>query len=89
MEDDGTLRVAGHDTGTRVSDFFGTAITSYEWVYVVPSERVNALLQALGLDRRAVGLAGDTSSDFLHPRFRGQEVLREPGRFTAPAVTSA
>jgi len=38
------------------------------------------------LHRRAAGLAGDTSSEFLHPRFRGQEVLREPGRFTDPAV---
>jgi len=28
------------------------------------------------LHRRAVGLAGDTSSEFLHPRFRGQEMLR-------------
>jgi hypothetical protein len=27
MEDDGTLRVVGHDTGPGVSDFFGTAIT--------------------------------------------------------------
>jgi hypothetical protein len=41
------------------------------------------------LHRRAIDLAGDTSSEFLHPRFRGQEVLREPGRFTDPAVTSA
>jgi hypothetical protein len=41
------------------------------------------------LHRRAVGLAGDTSSEFLHPRFRGQEVLREPGRFTDPAMPSA
>ena len=35
MEDDGTLRVVGHDTGPGVSDVFGAAITSYEWVYVV------------------------------------------------------
>ena len=48
MEDDGTLRVVGHDTGAGVSDVFGTAITSYEWVYVVPSGRVGALAQALG-----------------------------------------
>ena len=51
MEDDGTLRVVGHDTGPGVSDFFGTAITSYEWVYVVPSGRVQALLQALGAEQ--------------------------------------
>src|SRR5580692_9285117 len=40
------------------------------------------------LNRRAVGPAGDTSSEFLHPRSRRQEVLREPGRSTDPAVTS-
>ena len=50
MEDDGTVRVAGHDTGPGVSDVFGTAITSYEWVYVVPSGRVNALARALGAE---------------------------------------
>ena len=50
IEDDGTLRVAGHDTGARVSDFFGAAITSYEWVYVVPAGRVPALAQALGAE---------------------------------------
>ena len=50
MEDDGTLRVAGHDTGLGVSDVFGAAITSYEWVYVVPSGRIAALAQALGAE---------------------------------------
>lgn len=48
IEDNGTLRVVGRDTGSRVSDFFGTAITSYEWVYVVPSGRLQALARALG-----------------------------------------
>ena len=50
MEDDGTLRVVGHDTGPGVSAVFGAAITSYEWVYVVPSGRVGALAQALGAE---------------------------------------
>jgi hypothetical protein len=50
LEDDGTLRITGHDTGSSVSDFFGDDITSYEWVYVVPPDRVQALLQALGKD---------------------------------------
>jgi len=50
MEDDGTLRVAGHDTGPGVSDVFGAAITSYEWVYVVPSGRIGALAQALAAE---------------------------------------
>jgi hypothetical protein len=49
-EDDGTLRVVGHDTGPGVSAVFGAAITSYEWVYVVPSGRVGALARALGAE---------------------------------------
>ena len=50
MEDDGTLPVVGHDTGPGVSDVFGAAITSYEWVYVVPSGRIGALARALGTE---------------------------------------
>jgi hypothetical protein len=78
MEDDGTLRVVGHDTGPRVSDFFSTAITSYEWVYVVPSERVTALAQALGADQ------GDDVLDALASYYqqhggRISELLRSPG----------
>jgi hypothetical protein len=48
IEDDGTLRIIGHDTGPRVTEFFGTGITSYEWVYVVGPARVDALLRLLG-----------------------------------------
>ncbi len=47
VEDDGTLRVTGHDRGQAVSDFFGDDITSYEWVYVVRPDRVGALLTLL------------------------------------------
>jgi hypothetical protein len=47
IEDDGTLRIAGHDTGRRVSEFFGAPITSYDWVYVVAPERVSALHTSL------------------------------------------
>src|SRR5262249_23750888 len=54
IEDDGTLRIAGHDTGRRVSEFFGAPITSYEWVYVVRPERVSAL---------HTGLAGEEGGD--------------------------
>ncbi|HEY3903910.1 MAG TPA: hypothetical protein VGM14_08420 [Streptosporangiaceae bacterium] len=57
LEDDGTLRITGHDTGRSVSDFFGDDITSYEWVYVVPPDRVRTLLQALG--------ASDAEDDVL------------------------
>jgi hypothetical protein len=52
LENDGTLRVAGHDTGPGVSRVFGAAITSYEWVYVIPPGRVAALVQALGAEQR-------------------------------------
>jgi hypothetical protein len=48
VEDDGTLRVLGHDQGARVSVFFGSGITSYEWAYVVPAGRVPNLVGALG-----------------------------------------
>jgi hypothetical protein len=48
LEDDGTLRVTGHDTGPSVTEFFGADITAYEWVYVVPPDRVAVLLHALG-----------------------------------------
>jgi hypothetical protein len=48
IEDDGALRITGHDTGPRVSEFFGSAITSYEWVCVVAPTRVDALLRLLG-----------------------------------------
>jgi hypothetical protein len=48
LEDDGTLRITGHDQGPRVSEFFGEAITSYEWVYLVAPDRVPALIRLLG-----------------------------------------
>ena len=78
LEDDGTLRITGHDTGQGVSDFFGDDITSYEWVYVVPPDRVQALLAALG--------ASDAEDDVLtalaayHEQHGGQisAVLKNP-----------
>jgi hypothetical protein len=48
LEDDGTLRITGHDTGRTVSQFFGGDITSYRWVYVVPPDRIQILLHELG-----------------------------------------
>jgi hypothetical protein len=48
LEDDGTLRITGHDQGSTVSDFFGEDITSYEWVYVVAAERTANLSRLLG-----------------------------------------
>jgi hypothetical protein len=48
FEDDGTLRIVGHDTGPQVSEAFGADITSYEWQYVLTPDRVGRLLAALG-----------------------------------------
>lgn len=48
IEDDGTLRITGHDRGAAVSKAFGDDITSYEWVYVVAPDRVAALVGLLG-----------------------------------------
>jgi hypothetical protein len=77
IEDDGTLRITGHDTGPRVSEFFSTAITSYEWVYVVAPAKVDALLRLLG------GAKGDDVLDALATYYQqhgGQisELLRGP-----------
>jgi hypothetical protein len=77
IEDDGTLRIIGHDTGPRVTEFFGPAITSYEWVYVVAPARVDALLPLLG------GSEGDDVLDALATYYQqhgGQlsELLRGP-----------
>jgi hypothetical protein len=48
LEDDGAVRVTGVDEGPGVSDALGRSITSYDWVYVVPHERVPLLLTELG-----------------------------------------
>jgi hypothetical protein len=77
IEDDGTLRVMGHDTGPRVREFFGQAITSYEWVYVVAPSKVDVLLRLLG------GAEGDDVLDALATYYQqhgGQlsEFLRGP-----------
>jgi hypothetical protein len=77
LESDGTVRISGHDRGSRVSDFFGQAITSYEWVYVVTPDRVDALVRALG------GAPGDDVLALFaafHGKQRGQvsPLLRGP-----------
>ena len=48
IEQDGTLRVTGHDTGPAVSEAFGEQITSCEWIYTVAPDRVGDLLRLLG-----------------------------------------
>jgi len=50
VETDGTVRVTGRDHGPGVTAFFGSDITSYEWVYVIAPDRVAALVAELGGD---------------------------------------
>ena len=69
LEHDGTLRITGHDQGPGVSAFWGDAITSYDWVYVIAADRIPALLRVLG------GHDGDDVLRLLaacHQRARGQ-----------------
>ena len=69
LHDDGTLRVTGHHTGPGVSEFFGDAISSYDWVYVIAPDRVGTLFTLLG------GQAGDDVLDLLatyHDQHGGQ-----------------
>jgi len=48
IEEDGTLRVIGHDEGPGVTEFFGAGTTSYEWIYTVPPDRVDDLATLAG-----------------------------------------
>jgi hypothetical protein len=59
IEPDGTLRIIGHDQGPGVTEFFGTGITSYEWIYTVPPDRVASLTALAG------GQPGDDPLDTL------------------------
>src|SRR5512140_2237278 len=77
LEDDGTLRVTGHHTGPGVSEFFGDAITSYDWAYVIAPDRVGTLFTVLR------GQADDDVLDLLatyHDQHGGQmnDLLRDP-----------
>lgn len=81
IEDDGTLRIVGHDTGPRVSEFWGAAITSYEWVYVVGPERVSAL---------HTGLTGGEGDDVLAAleAYYNRHEQRLHGLLTSPEVAA-
>jgi hypothetical protein len=77
VERDGTLRITGHDQGPRVSEFWGEAITSYDWVYVIAADRIPALIRVLG------GHDGDDVLALLaacHQRVGGQlsDLLAHP-----------
>ena len=61
--------MTGHHTGPGVSEFFGDAITSYDWAYVIAPDRVGTLFTLLG------GQAGDDVLDLLatyHDQHGGQ-----------------
>ena len=61
--------MTGHHTGPGVSEFFGDAITSYDWAYVIAPDRVGTLFTLLG------GQAGDDVLDLLatyHVQHGGQ-----------------
>lgn len=82
LEVDGTLRISGHDQGPRVSQFFGSALTSYEWVYVVPAARVDNLVKVLGGDDGGDVLAllaayYEQRGGRLDPVLKGPEVRAE------------
>ena len=69
LDDDGTLRVTGHHTGPGVREFFGDAITSYDWAYVIAPDRVGTVFTLLG------GHAGDDVPGLLatyHDQHGGQ-----------------
>ena len=77
LDDDGTLRVTGHHTGPGVNEFFGDAIISYDWAYVIAPDRVGTLFTLLG------GQAGDDVLDLLatyHDQHGGHvnDLLRGP-----------
>ena len=77
LEDDGTVRITGHDQGADVRAAFGDHISSYEWVYVVASDRVGNLIRQLG------GAAEDDVLDLFaayHARTGGivSKVLKHP-----------
>jgi hypothetical protein len=77
LDDDGILRVTGRPTGPGVSEFFGDAITSYDWAYVIAPDRVGTLLTVLGAQD------GDDLLDLLatyHDQHGGQmnDLLQSP-----------
>ncbi|TDC83612.1 hypothetical protein [Actinomadura sp. 7K507] len=58
-DDAGNVTLEGHDIGKGVSDFYGPAITEYEWAHRIAAADVARLLTALG------GRTGDDILDLL------------------------
>jgi len=64
--------VSGRYTGPDVSEFFGDAITSYDWASVITPDRVGTLFTLLG------GQAGDDVLDLLatyHDQHAGRSTI--------------
>jgi hypothetical protein len=76
LEHDGVIRVSGRDAGPAVARFWGSGISTYEWVYVVAPDRTQDLVLALGGER------GDDVLSLLAARCEQGEdieaVLRSP-----------
>jgi len=49
LDADGTVYVIGRDSGPLVSAVFGESVSTYEWVYVIPPDRVPDLRQVAGV----------------------------------------
>jgi len=47
LQNDGTLRIEGHDLGPGVARFFGAGMTEYEWVWLIKPPDVQTLSLAL------------------------------------------
>lgn len=47
VETDGNLRITSKDTGLPATEHFGAGIICYEWVYIVPPEKIASLRSAL------------------------------------------
>jgi hypothetical protein len=83
LEEHGALRVSGRDDGPAVSRAWGPSITTYEWVYVVPAERVDNVVAALG------GGRGDDVLSLLATRCQAGEDIEAALRSSEVAAEFA
>jgi hypothetical protein len=63
MDSSGTFRWRGHDSGDDVTQFWGSHISDYEWVYALPPDHVHKLVAALH------GHSDDDVLDLVRSRF--------------------
>lgn len=79
VETDGTLRINGKDTGLQVTEHFGPGITCYEWVYIVPPDKIASLRSALAVQEGGDVLTAfaayyDESSGHIYDLLRSTDV---------------